>query len=70
MVTFIAFYRGETVNTAQMIAVSTQPDLVSSVAKRLLSSGELERDTDPVREAVNQGRRTALRLITEEMNDV
>ena len=70
MQTFLALYRGDTISSARIVATTVNPIVVGMVAEMMLDSGELEQEADPVREAVNQGRKTALRLITEEMNDV
>lgn len=65
---FIALYRGPTIASAQLIAVSADPQLVALVADRLLESPQLEAP-DPITQALNRGRTTALRLITKEALD-
>ena len=66
MTTFLALYRGHTTNDAQVIAVSTDTDLVALVAEKLLASSEDEpgADVDPATNAIQQGRRKALTFIT------
>jgi hypothetical protein len=63
---FIALYRGETVASAKIIAVSADTDLVADFAARMLHSQE-ETEGDPVVDSLDAGRRQALRLITEEV---
>jgi hypothetical protein len=65
MATFLALYQGRTVGQAQMVAVCTDPDLVSLVAAKLLENShkEEEAEDDPVSSALNSGRRQALQII-------
>ncbi len=67
MLTFIAIYHGTTVGTAELVAVSADPTLVSEVATRLLDEPPLS--ADAVRIALDGGRRRALRLIRQEAGD-
>lgn len=62
MVTFIAVYRGAKVGEAQLVAVSTNHELVADVSARLLRETHT-RDPDPVIEKLEKGRRSALRLV-------
>ena len=62
--TFIAIYSGDTVNSAKMVAVSADPQLVSYVAERLLESDPVKEPAcDPVVNAIEGGRRQALKII-------
>ena len=64
MATFLALYQGRTVGQAQMVAVCTDPDLVSLVAAKLLESSHKEEgEADPISSALNNGRRQALQII-------
>jgi len=67
MVTFIAIYRGAEIDTAKMVAVSADPDLVVQVVSQLLESPQStgEAVSDPVLASLDQGRRQALRLIRD-----
>ena len=65
MTNFIALYRGETVSSAKIVAVSADTDLVADFASRMLNREE-ETEDDPVVHSLDVGRRKALRLITEE----
>lgn len=66
MVTFLALYRGESVASAELVAVATDPELVSGVAGALLASREEAEGGDPVLGAIRRGRRRALRAIRQE----
>lgn len=62
MTTFIALYRGQTINSAKVIAVATDSELVSLVASKMLQTPETD-SSDPVVSAMDAGRRQALRLV-------
>lgn len=65
---FVALYRGKTVGSARLVAVSADPDLVASVAAHF--EGRAGRnDEDRVLNEMDGGRRVALRLIHEEAAD-
>ena len=61
MTTFLALYRGETVSSAKLVAVTVNQALVREVASKLLD--DMPENTDAVLQEVEQGRRSALRLI-------
>ncbi len=65
---FIAIYRGETISGARLIALTTDPELVSEVTGRILEMHPQGAD-DPIVECVEQGRRAALRLIKTESRE-
>jgi hypothetical protein len=65
MTTFIALYRGETVATAKIIVVTSEPALVREMAERLLATASFAQNDHILRE-IEQGRRRALRLIHED----
>ena len=58
--TFVAVYRGATIGEAHLLAVTTDPDLVRDVVRRLLGESH-EAITDPAVRALEDGRRKALR---------
>jgi hypothetical protein len=68
MATIVALYRGASVDSARLIAVSVDPELVADVASRLLS-GPIDDPTDPVLSAQRGGERRALRLIKAEAEE-
>ncbi len=68
MTNFIALYRGETIGSAKIIAVSADTDLVADFAARMLHRQE-ESESDPVVRILDAGRQQALRLIAEEAED-
>jgi hypothetical protein len=62
---FLALYRGETVSSAKLIAVASEPDLVRTFAARML--GEIMKpEGDAVVCEIEQGRRRALQVIRDE----
>ena len=64
MISFIGLYRGESLEDAQLVAVSVDSRLVSGVATALLRGDELT--ADPALSALRSGRRRALRLVARE----
>jgi hypothetical protein len=67
MVSLVALYRGDSIATATLIAVSADPGLARDVAGRLLAQPVAT--ADPVVAQVQRGRRAALRLIEREDAD-
>ena len=66
MSTFVAIYRGQTVNTARLIGITAEPELVNHVAKYLMR--ELQDDDaagDSAIRAVQQARAFALKRAAE-----
>ncbi len=66
LTSFVALYRGETVGSAKIIAVSADADLVADFSARMLHHQE-GTEGDPVVHSLDAGRRQALRLIAEEV---
>ena len=66
MVSFLALYRGNSINTAQLISVSTDSGIVNLVAESLLCHEKGEQSGDPAMAALVQGRKGALERIREE----
>jgi hypothetical protein len=65
MASFVALYRGSTVADAELVAASSDPELVGEVAARLLEERR-HHPADPVLAAKDEGRRRALRLVGAE----
>lgn len=63
--TFLALYRGESVGSAKLLALTAEPLLVGEFATRMLDHTE-EVDPDPVVQELDNGRRRALRLVRHE----
>lgn len=63
--TFLALYRGESVGSAKLLALTAEPLLVGEFAARLLDHTE-EEDSDPVVHELEDGRRRALRVVRDE----
>ncbi len=62
MTNFLALYRGETVSTAKIVAVSAEPALVADFVRRMVADPE-EQEPDAVLQDLENGRRRALRLV-------
>ena len=60
--TFLALYRGDTANSAKLLAMSAEPDLVREFASRMLHLPD-EQEADPILRPLEEGRRGALRLV-------
>jgi hypothetical protein len=65
MAQFLALYSGDRPDNAQVVAVSTNPDLVRRFASDLLDDPKFKAHAtnDPVTSALAAGRRRALRLV-------
>jgi hypothetical protein len=64
MRTFLALYRGATVGSAELVAVSADPEVVTRFADEILRTNRLERD--PVLGELEGGRRRALQVVRDE----
>jgi len=64
MVSFLALYRGRTLDDAQLVAISTNDRIIKDFANRLLN--ERNDEPDPVLNEIRQGKRRALRIIKKE----
>jgi hypothetical protein len=62
---FLALYRGETVSSAKLVAVASEPGMVRAFADRMLA-GSVEPENDAVVCEIEQGRRRALQVIRDE----
>jgi hypothetical protein len=65
LTTFLALYRGESVATAKLLALTAEPELVRDFAERMLARPE-GREPDAVLAELEHGRRRALRLVRGE----
>ena len=63
MATFLALYRGDSVSTAKLLALTADPEAVRDFAARLLGKPGDEQEQDHVLEELEQGRRRALQLV-------
>ena len=59
----MALYRGMTIATAKLVAVSAEPELVRTLAARILAEPE---EPEAVLKELEQGRRRALQLVKSE----
>jgi hypothetical protein len=63
-VNLLALYRGTSLSNAHLVAVTSDPHVISDLADRLIHATPSERD--PVIQAVSSGRRKALKIIRDE----
>jgi len=66
MATFLALYRGETISSAKLVAVTSDPIIVAEFAGCLLQDPAESDTADPVLLSIEQGRQQALRHIVQE----
>ena len=66
MVSFVALFRGPTIQGASLVAVTSDPTLVTHVAGALLQKRVAGPTDDPALRAVEIGRRRALKLMRQE----
>jgi hypothetical protein len=63
--TFLALYRGATVNSSEILAITADRRIVEEFAGRLLGERP-EPSEDPVVTSIEEGRRKALELVRDE----
>lgn len=70
MVSFLALYRGESLQAAELVAVSTDSHLVAHVAGELLTQEKFDpARKDPALDSIRQGKNQALQLVREEAEE-
>lgn len=70
MVSFLAVYRGDSLQSAELVAVSTDPGLVESVAGEILTDRSRHPDPgDPALDSIRRGKRRALQLVRDEAGE-
>jgi hypothetical protein len=63
-VTFLCLFRGPSIESAQLVSTSTDPELVRQVAADMLQTELTDEEySDPARRALSRGKRQALRVI-------
>jgi hypothetical protein len=67
--TFIAVYRGRTASDARLVAVSSDPNMVSIVVGQILADQNDRSGDDPVVDPIDRARRQGLRLIQRELRE-
>ena len=68
MTNFLALYRGESIASAKIVAVSAESGLVRDFAARMLAEPENE-EPDAVLQQLEHGRRRALQLVKTETSE-
>ncbi len=67
MTSFLALYRGRSIGSAELIAVSADPDIIARFADALLEKDWRQTGScDPVAAEVKDGQRRALKLVRDE----
>lgn len=66
MVSYIALYRGRTLATAELVAVSNDSKLIAYISGKLLRERAAD-ESDPAIAALTAGRRRALELVRDEV---
>ncbi len=69
MPSFLVLYRGDTVGSARLVAVSADPRLVAEFADRLLTQPDADARGDPVLTPLHQGRHRALQVVKREVSE-
>ena len=64
MQTFLALYRGRSIRTARLVAVTVDPAMVHQVAQQILAEPDPTED-DPILDAMAQGEKQALVQMTQ-----
>jgi hypothetical protein len=62
---FVALYRGNSISSAKLVAVASEPDLVRAFAARMLAE-RMEPESDAVAREIERSRRRALQVIRDE----
>ena len=68
MPNFVTLYRGKTISSAKLVAVSADPALVQEFVERLLA-GQEQSEPDPILNALEAGRVRALHLVRNEASE-
>lgn len=68
MASFIALYRGESVATAELLVVTSDPTIVRDFADRMLDEPPPP-TADPAVAAKHEGRRRGLEVVRDEAED-
>jgi hypothetical protein len=66
LTTFLALYRGDSVSSAKLLALTADHELVRDFAARLLNKPIEGQNTDPVLKELERGRLRALQLVKSE----
>jgi len=69
MLSYVGVYRGKSVGSAHLVAVSSDPVIVADVSERMLSQADdcSEAEPDPIVRRLKDGRREALKALLREI---
>ena len=65
MLSFLALYRGSSLRDAEVVALSSAPEIIAEFAERLLAQ-PLDGERDPILRAAQEAKQAVLRLVREE----
>ena len=66
MLSFLALYRGNTLRDAEVVALSSAPEIIREFAERLLAQAPEGDEGDPVLRAAQEAKRSLLRVVRQE----
>ena len=66
MLSFLALYRGNTLRDAEVVAISSAPEIIAEFAERLLAAPLDGVDHDPILRTAGEGKRRVLQLVRQE----
>lgn len=66
VLSFLALYRGSSLRDAEVVAISSAPEIIAEFAERLLAAPLDGVDRDPILRASQKAKRTVLELVREE----
>ncbi len=67
MLSFLALYRGSSLRDAEVVAISSAPEIIAEFAGRLLAEPLDGQDHDPILRAAGEAKRRVLQLVREEV---
>ncbi len=66
MLSFLALYRGSSLHDAEVVAISSEPEIIREFAERLLAEPLDGEDHDPILRTAGEGKRRVLQLVRQE----
>ncbi len=66
MLSFLALYRGNTLRDAEVMALSSAPEIIREFAERLLAEPLEGEERDPILRAAQEAKRGVLQLVRQE----
>ena len=66
MLSFLALYRGNSLRDAEVVAISSAPEIIAEFAERLLAQPPDGEERDPILRAAQEAKRTVLEFVRQE----